>query len=143
MKGIRRFGSRGAAIAVAALVGAVAGTAVTAQAGPSVTPTWTMIVLQNGWTGGPFATRAPAVTLINGVVVLRGAISTNGTNPVPFTLPAPFRPAKTVYVPVDMNDATTGRLQINPDGVALAQVNGGNFSNATGFTSLDGVSFAK
>jgi len=78
----------------------------------------------------------------SGIVHFKGAIATTGTNPVPFTLPAGFRPAHQVYVAVDLCNATNGRLQIAPTGVVTVQAEGGNFSNATCFTSLDGVSFA-
>jgi hypothetical protein len=75
-------------------------------------------------------------------VTLKGAIATTGTNPAAFTLPAADRPATTVYVPVDLCDATNGRLEIAPSGVATVQAESGTFSNAQCFTSLDGVSFA-
>jgi hypothetical protein len=61
---------------------------------------------------------------------------------VPFTLPAAFRPASVVFVPVDLCTASNGRLQIEPSGVVTAEAEGGAFSNAACFTSLDGVSFA-
>ena len=79
---------------------------------------------------------------INGVVHLKGAIATTGTNPVPFTLPVGFRPATSVYVPVDLCNATNGRLFIHPSGVVTVQAESGNFSNAACFTSLDGAWFA-
>jgi hypothetical protein len=104
---------------------------------------WTSLALQNGWTGSPFGASAPAVRLISGVVHLKGAMATTGSNPVPFTLPSGFRPASTVFVPVDLCNATNGRLQIPPTGVVTVQAEGSAFSNAACFTSLDGVSFAK
>ena len=79
---------------------------------------------------------------ISGIVRFKGAIATTGTNPVPFTLPAAFRPASVVFVQVDLCNATNGRLQIEPAGVVTVQAEGGAFSNAACFTSLDGVSFA-
>ena len=96
----------------------------------------------NGWTGAPFGASAPAVRAISGIVHLKGAIATTGSNPVPFTLPAAFRPASAVYVPVGLCNATNGRLQIEPTGVVTVQAEGGAFSNAACFTSLDGASFA-
>ena len=101
------------------------------------------LTLQNGWTNSPFGTSAAAARTISGIVHLKGAIATTGTNPVPFTLPAGFRPAAPVFVAVDMCNATNGRLQIEPTGVVTVQAEGGTFSNAACFTSLDGVSFAK
>jgi hypothetical protein len=125
---------------------AVAGTA-PAQAATSapraLTSGWTSLTLQNGWTGAPFGTSAPAVRTISGIVHLKGGIATTGSNPVPFTLPAAFRPASVVFVPVDLCNATNGRLQIEPTGVVTVQAEGGAFSNASCFTSLDGASFAK
>ena len=104
---------------------------------------WTALTLQNGWTNSPFGTSAAAARTISGIVHLKGAIATTGTNPVPFTLPTAFRPATAVFVPVDLCNATNGRLQIEPTGVVTAEAEGGAFSNAACFTSLDGVSFAK
>ena len=45
----------------------------------------------------------------------------SGTNPVPFTLPAAFRPMTNVYVPVDLCNATNGRLFIQPTGTVTVQ----------------------
>ena len=103
---------------------------------------FTPLTLQNGWFNSPFGTSAPAVRAISGIIHLKGAIATSGTNPVPFTLPAAFRPASVVFVPVDLCTATNGRLQIEPTGVVTVQAEGGAFSNAACFTSLDGASFA-
>jgi hypothetical protein len=47
-----------------------------------------------------------------------------------------------VFVPVDLCNATNGRLQIEPTGVVTVQAEGGAFGNAACFTSLDGASFA-
>lgn len=143
MKWFRSSTSRATAIAVAALVGAVAGTAVTAEAGPSASHSFTTLTLQNGWTGTPFGTRPPAVSLIDGVVVFKGAMVSHKTNPVAFTLPTAFRPSKAVFVTVDLTDANIGRLQIEPSGSVTVQAENGTFANAMSFTSLDGVSFAK
>jgi hypothetical protein len=103
---------------------------------------FTALTLDNGWTGSPFGTSAPAVHTISGIVHLKGAIATTGSNPVPFTLPAAFRPAHAVFVPLDLCNATNGRLQIEPTGVVTVEAEGGAFSNAACFTSLDGASFA-
>jgi len=107
-----------------------------------LTSSFTPLTLQNGWTDSPFGTSAAAVRTISGIVHLEGAIATTGTNPVPFTLPASFRPAHVVFVPVDLCNATNGRLQVEPTGVVTVQAEGGAFSNAACFTSLDGVAFA-
>jgi hypothetical protein len=105
--------------------------------------TFTPLTLQNSWTNAPFSTRNAAVANINGIVQFEGAIATIQTNPVPFTLPSAFRPQHAVYVPVDLCNATNGRLFIQPSGTATVQAESGNFSNAACFTSLEGVSFAK
>jgi hypothetical protein len=105
--------------------------------------TFTNLTLINGWTAGPFSTGSPSVAIIGGIVHFRGAIATSGTNPEPFVLPASFRPSTNVYVPVDMCNATNGRLDIAPSGdVTVQQQSGDPFSNAQCFTSLDGVTFA-
>jgi hypothetical protein len=103
---------------------------------------FTSLTLQNGWFKSPFGTSAAAVRAISGIVHFKGAISTSGTNPVPFTLPAGFRPSSVVFVPVTLCTATMGRLQIEPSGVVTVQAEGAAFSNAACFTSLDGASFA-
>jgi hypothetical protein len=98
--------------------------------------------LKNGWTNAPFSTSNAVVRDISGIVHFKGAIATGGTNPVPFTLPAPFRPATNVFVQVDLCGATNGRLDIQPNGMVTVEAEGGTFSNAQCFTSLDGASFA-
>ena len=104
--------------------------------------TYTALSLRNGWTNAPAGTNAAAVANISGVVTLRGAIATAGTNPVAFTLPSGFRPSTVVYVPVDLCNATRGRLYITHAGVVTVQAEGGVFANAQCLTSLDGASFA-
>ena len=102
----------------------------------------TRLTTINGWSGAPFGTSEPEAALIAGVVQFKGAISTTGTSTDPFTLPAGLRPAKDVYVPVDMCNATNGRLLIKPDGVVSVRAQA-SFSDAQCFTSLDGVSFVR
>jgi hypothetical protein len=131
------------AVAVALSTGLLgAASAQAATPAPALTSGWTALKLQNGWTGSPFGTSAPAARTISGIVHLKGAVATTGSNPVPFTLPAAFRPASVVFVAADMCNATNGRLQIEPTGVVTVQAEGGTFSNAACFTSLDGISFA-
>lgn len=112
--------------------------ATAAQATSSFTP----LTLQNGWTNAPFSTSIAEVGTISGIVHFKGAIATTGSSSVPFTLPAAFRPHTAVYVPVDLCDANNGRLFIEPSGVVTVEAEGGTFSNAQCFTSLDGASFA-
>ena len=103
---------------------------------------FTVLPPQNGWTGGPFGTSAPAVRAINGIVHFKGAIATTQNNMISLTLPAAFRPSTNVYVPVDLCNATNGRLFIQRTGVVTVQPEGGNLANAKCFTSLDGAWFA-
>lgn len=102
---------------------------------------YTALTLINGWTGAPFSTSNAAAKVIGSRVVFKGAIATSGSNAEPFVLPAGFRPATDVYVPVDLCNATNGRLHITPTGDTDIETEGGNNSNATCFTSLDGAWF--
>jgi hypothetical protein len=101
------------------------------------------LTLRNGWTNAPFSTRNAAVKSIAGIVHFEGAIATAGTNAEPFVLPAAFRPAADVYVPVDLCDASNGRLIISTNGDVSVQAENGTFSNAQCFTSLEGVWFVQ
>ena len=129
--------------AAAVLTGAVAlpQPALGAVAAPGVT--FTKLTLLHGWGTYAFGSARPAVADISGVVYFRGAISASSgsTNNVAFVLPPGFRPSKYVSVPVDMCNATMGELNIAPSGVTQVISAGAN-SDATCFTSLDGVSFA-
>jgi hypothetical protein len=101
---------------------------------------FTPLALINGWTASTSDTATPAVKVINGVVHFQGAIETAGNNAVPFVLPAGFRPAKNVFVTVDMCSATHGQIEIAPDGTTTVMAESA-FGNAACFTSLDGASF--
>jgi hypothetical protein len=103
---------------------------------------FTKLKLQNGWQNAPFSTSDAAVRLISGIVHFKGAISTNSGNSIAFTLPKGFRPAATVYLPVDLCNANKGRLEITPNGVTRVSAEI-SFSNAACITSLDGATFAK
>jgi hypothetical protein len=101
----------------------------------------TPLTLQNGWTAQPFGTQQPGIEMLgDGTVTFTGAIATEGTNPVAFTLPADYRPSHAVYIPVDMCNATKGRLYIQPSGIVTVQAKDA-FSNAQCFTSLDGATY--
>jgi hypothetical protein len=103
---------------------------------------FTPLTLVNGWTGAPYNTLAPATALVSGIVHFRGAIKTTGTNAVPFTLPTGRRPTSTVYLPVNLCNATKGRLIVASNGTVTVAAEGGAWANAQCFVSLDGVSFA-
>jgi len=62
---------------------------------------------------------------------------------VPFTLPAGLRPDHLVYVPVALCGANNGRLDIYPSGIVQVEAEGGTWSHAQCYTSLDGAWFAK
>jgi hypothetical protein len=107
----------------------------------TIAPAYTELALQNGWTNAPFTTRNAGVAMISGIVHFKGAIA-SGTSSVVFTLPAAFRPATNVYVPVDLCGGANGRLVITPGGTVSVEAENGAFASAQCFTSLDGASFA-
>ena len=90
-----------------------------------------------------YGTASPAACNISGIVNLTGAIKTSGTSPVAFTLRAGDRPAAYFIVKADLCGATNGSLFIEPSGLVTVQAEGSNWNNASCFTSLDGVSFAR
>lgn len=98
------------------------------------------LTLVNGWSPYDSGTGVPKVRLSNGIVEFRGAMS-SGSAPQAFTLPANMRPAKKVFVPLDLCSATNGRLVVKPDGTARVEAEN-VFTDATCFTSLEGASFA-
>jgi hypothetical protein len=108
---------------------------------PSTTGSFTSLTLQNGWTNAPFSTTAAAVENVSGVAHFKGAIA-NGTTGLASTLPVGYRPSTDVYVPVDLCNATKGRLYVQPNGNVTVQAENGTFSNAQCFTSLEGVSYS-
>lgn len=105
-------------------------------------PGFQALKLINGWKGAPFDTYPAAAGGAYGLVVFKGAIS-SGATAAPFILPPSFTPVTTVYVPVDLCNATKGRLMIETSGAVTIEAEGGAFSNAQCFTSLDGVSFVQ
>lgn len=100
------------------------------------------LTLINGWSNAPFGTSKAEAALISSIVHFKGAIATTGTSAEPFVLPASLRPSTDVYVPVDLCNATNGRLWIQPSGVVTVMAETA-FSNAQCFTSLDGAWFAR
>lgn len=142
MKRLQRRLSPSTVIATVALLIALGGSAVVAQAGSRTPLAFTTLVLQNGWKGGPFGTGKPAVAKIAGVVVFKGAMGNPiNNNPQAFTLPAAFRPSKSVFLTVDQANATVGRIDILSSGVVTVEAET-TYAEARTFTSLDGVSFA-
>ncbi len=103
---------------------------------------FTPLTLQNGWTGQAFYTaNAAAARDCSGIVQLKGGISTSGTNLSAFTLPPALQPGVYVYLPVDGYAAAKVRLYITPTGVVNVYAPSGAPTDATSFTSLEGVSF--
>lgn len=135
MKDIRKSTLAALALLVSSMI-ICCSTALAQFAGPQ------QLTLINGWVGSPYGTSIPTVELVGNIVQLRGAIATTGTDPEAFVLPVSLRPAVNVYVPVDLCNATNGRLVIQPSGAVSVEAEGGAFSNAQCFTSLDGASFA-
>jgi hypothetical protein len=106
---------------------------------PMNNSSFTTLTPLNGWVGGGYSTRAPAVRNDNGIVVFEGSIA-SGTAAQAFTLPERFRPATDVWVDADMCGAKKGRVLIKPTG-ELSIYPKGAFSDATCFTSLESVQF--
>jgi hypothetical protein len=102
----------------------------------SSTPS-SFFLLSNGWTGQPFSTGYPGVSLIRGISYLRGAMA-DGTAATAFTLPASMRPFDDVYVPTNLFAAAKGRMFIRDTGLASVSPLS---SDSQSFTSLDGLSF--
>jgi len=103
---------------------------------------YTCLSAINGWTGMPFSTRNPCVKNDNGIIRLLGSVatSTGATGPV-IQLPVGMRPPTNTYVEADLFGGTQGRVLIQSTGFVSAQSEG-PFSNAQGFTSLEGVLFS-
>jgi hypothetical protein len=141
-RSLRRAATGAVCAAPVAVPVAGAATAQAATSAPrTLTTGWTSLTLLNGWTNYGSGTAGPAVTNSNGIVHLKGAIATAGTNTVPFILPAGDRPANEVVVPVDLNGAANGQLDIKPSGLVTVFSQQG-WSYAQQFTGLDGASFA-
>jgi hypothetical protein len=98
------------------------------------------VALINGWANYSPDTAAPAVKLVSGMVVFQGAIATTGTIAQAFILPVGMRPAKFVYIPIDMWGSQNGRILVAPNGTVTVEAENG-FDGAKGFVSLEGVSF--
>jgi hypothetical protein len=100
------------------------------------------LALVNGWTNGPFGTSSAEVKDIAGVVVFKGAVA-GGSAATITTLPSGFRPPATVFLPVNLCNSVNGQLEVQTNGVVTVSAESRSFSDASCFTSLDGVSFAK
>lgn len=102
---------------------------------------FTSLTLKNGWMNAPSGTAKAAVRIIAGVVRFSGAIW-HGTLAEPFILPKGFRPSTDVFIPVDLCNGDTGRLDIQPNGTVAVEAEH-NFAQAQCLTSLDGAWFTR
>lgn len=104
-------------------------------------PGATKLTLINGWKTYSGSSK-PEIFAYKGIVRLKGAIKEiHGSNAEPFVIPAPFRPAATVVIKLDLCDAANGMLIVNPDG--STEIGAENsFSDAQCFSSLDGVTYS-
>lgn len=128
------------AIALLATLAGLTSPASAARGQEADAEAFSTLTLVNGWTAYNGGTGVPKVRLSNGIVQFRGAME-NGTAALAFTLPANMRPAKKVFVPVDLCNANNGRLVIKPDGSTRVEAET-EFGDAACFTSLEGASFA-
>ncbi len=96
--------------------------------------------LRNGWKPYGFETAPPAVHAVGSIVHLAGAM-TGGKSGAAFVLPAALRPQASVYIPLDLVNASNGRLVVFPDGTVSVEGEL-SFQDAKNFTSLDGAFYS-
>lgn len=104
---------------------------------------WHNLTLINNWhRDGDFHRPAWAVD-VQGIVHLRGAMHESAPTSNEFAiLPASIRPTKDVDVETGATNAAPARLILMPSGAAFVQdTNSG--VDASGFTSLDGVTYSR
>jgi hypothetical protein len=102
---------------------------------------FTALKLGQGWKEAAGAAKA-SVREIAGIVRFRGAIRINGTSTNAFVLPARFRPATEVYVPISPCGSVTIRLDIGSDGQVAVDPESTITNPAKCHVSLDGAWFA-
>jgi hypothetical protein len=106
------------------------------------TASFTALHLRPGWKNAANGGRKVSAGIVGGSVRLAGQLLTKGKKGTAFTLPAGFRPAKDVYVAVNLCTGSIGRLFIKPSGVVTVQPDGaGNFWAVQCGVSLEGASF--
>src|SRR5262249_41317152 len=91
---------------------------------------FTPLTLLNGWLNAPYGTAKATVRAISGIVHFRGAIWTKGNSVGPFILAKGFRPAKRVFIPVDLCNGNKGRLDIQANGVVAVEAENNDISQA-------------
>jgi hypothetical protein len=109
----------------------------------ALSPTsFTLLKLRPGWKEFGSFFRKAAVRVVSGIVHFEGEISTAGKNLIAFTLPAQFRPSKSVYLQINVCTGSIGWLNITPKGVVTVQAENNELWAVQCGTSLDGASFA-
>jgi hypothetical protein len=144
MKSLRSVMAQSPAIVISVLaliLSAGGGAAYAATRAPAAI-TWHNLALLHGWKSsqGQYGTGNPSYSISNGVVYLSGSLHhPSGSNEQFATLPKGARPTHDLYITVYTLDDSSGTLYIGANGVidAYSPV----AADATGFTSLAGVSF--
>jgi hypothetical protein len=111
------------------------------QTARTALPAWHNLSLRGTWTYGGFDSyHAGYYKDAQHVVHLRGSAKNGSTAAPAFRLPAGARPAHTLWLTTYAFGGSAGGLEIQPSGMAsfFDSVGGGN---ASGYSSLDGVSF--
>jgi hypothetical protein len=99
--------------------------------------TFTRATLENGWKYGGNSSADPGYAIdALGVVHLRGGLAGTSSGQPAFVLPAALRPGHPMWVPIYTSGATEGSLSIDSAGEVTP-----SGTHATGYASLDGVSF--
>lgn len=105
---------------------------------------FTTLTLSNGWQTDCFAAgTAGAALSVDGVVHLHGSLCATPapSSPQASTLPARFRPSKSVYLTVDECNGTTGRIVIDSNGHLTVVADPADTTADQCFTSLAGVTY--
>jgi hypothetical protein len=110
------------------------------EASTCFTTSFIPLTLASGWTASGWGGPPQTAVDCEGQQIFKGAIETAGFDPIAAFLS--LRAPTWVYVPIDLWDATKGRLAIDPSTGATHVQTETQWSNAQGFTSLDGPSFA-
>jgi len=108
----------------------------------ALSPTsFTQLKLRPGWKEFGSLFRTAAVRVVNGIVHFEGEIRTAGKNLIAFTLPAKYRPSRSVYLQINVCTGSIGWLNITPKGVVRVQAENNELWAVQCGTSLDGASF--
>jgi hypothetical protein len=105
---------------------------------------WHPLTLQSGWVNynsGSHGTPSYAM-LTPRSVMLRGAISGGANGSIAFRLPAKLHPARNINVASAQANGATGQLGFELNGMVIVFADPDHTTSATGFTSLDGITFS-